>query len=113
MSPARSSFVLPVEEAACNSAGNRACDDEPPTRHQALDGNGNDPAHEPAPGTTRTRPQRHQHRGEKCRHHQVESVPGRIDNEAANEIPDARSCQSTRHDCTGRAEIYCDVAAAI
>jgi hypothetical protein len=95
--PDRRSFASLVEAAARISSGDRTRNDEPPSLYEAFDNDGDDPRDHPAGGTARSRPQRHQHCGEKCRHHKIEPVSRRIDDQPADEISDARSRKPACH----------------
>src|SRR5262245_66575367 len=91
MCPGRYSFVLAVEIAANDRTHDRTSSNEPPTGHQAFDSHSNDACDGPAPCAARTAPQGNEHRGEKCRHDEIETVFRRGSNEAADEITGARA----------------------
>src|SRR5262249_45588135 len=113
MCPGRYSFVLLVEIAANDRTHDRTSSNEPPTGHQAFDNDGNDPCDGPAPCTARTGPQGNEHRGEKCRHDEIESVFRRVSNEAADEITGARADEPGGPNCAGCPEIHGNIAAAL
>src|SRR5262249_9424248 len=113
MCPGPYSFVLLVEIAANDRTHDRTSSNEPPTGHQAFDSDGNDPCDGPTPCTARTGPQGNEHRGEKCRHDEIESVFRRVSNEAADEITGARGDEPGGHNWAGCPEIHGNIAAAL
>src|ERR1041385_540036 len=77
---------LIIDKGSEDAAGERADHDEPPPRYQVGHDQRNDTRNRPADRTPRPAPQRHEHRGEKDRQHEVEAEPLGVSDEGAQQI---------------------------